>query len=71
MLLMLCVGGLTPPVGVSIFMVKGCIKDPDVSLAQIFSGVIPFLVATIIVIVLVIVFPELTLWLPELVYGPA
>ena len=70
-LLMLCVGGLTPPVGVSIFMVKGCIKDPDVSLAQIFSGVIPFLVATIIVIVLVIVFPELTLWLPELVYGPA
>ncbi len=68
-LLMLCVGGLTPPVGISIFMVKGCIKDPNVTLAQIFSGVVPFLAATIIVIALVIIFPELTLWLPNLIYG--
>jgi TRAP-type C4-dicarboxylate transport system permease large subunit len=37
-LLMMCVGGLTPPVGMTIFMTKGCIKDPDATLAQIFSG---------------------------------
>ena len=70
-LLMLCVGGLTPPVGISIFMVKGCIKDPDTTLSQIFSGVVPFLAATIIVIILVILFPQLALWLPNLVYGAA
>jgi tripartite ATP-independent transporter DctM subunit len=68
-LLMLCVGGLTPPVGISIFITKGCIKDPDVTLAQIFSGVLPFLAATFIVIILLIIFPQLALWLPNLVYG--
>lgn len=68
-LLMLCVGGLTPPVGVSIFITKGCIKDPDATLAKIFSGVWPFLGATFIVIILLIIFPQLALWLPNLVYG--
>jgi tripartite ATP-independent transporter DctM subunit len=68
-LLMLCVGGLTPPVGISIFITKGCIKDPDATLSMIFSGVRPFLMATFIVIFLLILFPGLALWLPNLVYG--
>lgn len=68
-LLMLCVGGLSPPVGVTIFITKGCIRDPDASLSKIFSGIVPFLVATYAVILLLILFPDLCLFLPNLVYG--
>ena len=68
-LLMLCIGGLSPPVGISIFITKGCIKDPDVTLRQIFSGCWYFIAAAFIVVILISVFPGLTTWLPTVVYG--
>ena len=37
-LLMTCVGGLSPPVGIGLFITKSCIKDPSVTLGQMFSG---------------------------------
>lgn len=68
-LLLVCVAGLTPPVGMSIFMIKGCINDKSVTISQIFSGAPPFIVAVIAVIALIVIFPDIALLLPRLVYG--
>ncbi len=68
-LMIVCMGGLTPPVGMSVFMVKGCINDPEVSISQIFAGVWPFLFTVVLMMALLILFPNIALWLPNLVYG--
>ena len=68
-ILVIAIGGLTPPVGMGVFMVKGCIKDPDVSLSDIFSGVWPFLVAIAVCVVLLILFPNLVIGLPNMILG--
>lgn len=54
-------GLVTPPVGLDVFILSGAI---DVPLFTIFRGVLPFLVAMIICIVLLAVFPQIALWLP-------
>ena len=54
-------GLVTPPVGLDVFILSGAV---DVPLFTIFRGVLPFLVAMIICIVLLIAFPQIALWLP-------
>ncbi len=60
-------GVLTPPVGVNVYVVKAI--APEVSLQSIFKGIFPFLIAIFITIWLLIVFPQLILFVPELL-GP-
>lgn len=57
------VGLITPPIGMNVFVLAGV---TDVPISTIFKGVIPFLVADIFHIVLLIVFPWLSLFLPSL-----
>ncbi len=59
---------LTPPFAVSIFYLKG-VAPPGVQLPQIYRGVIPFVILQLIGLALMVVFPEIILWLPRLVYG--
>ncbi len=59
---------LTPPVGFALFYLKG-VCPPNVSLIDIYRGVIPFIVLQLIALVLVFVFPELVTWLPAIAYG--
>jgi tripartite ATP-independent transporter DctM subunit len=54
---------LTPPFAFSIFYLKGIIKELEVG--QIIRGVIPFVALQAFVLFLVILFPELALWLPN------
>lgn len=56
-------GMLTPPVGLNVFIMKGVIGD-RVSLPTIFRGVGWFLLAELVVMVLLIAFPQITLFLP-------
>jgi C4-dicarboxylate transporter, DctM subunit len=56
---MIEVGMLTPPVGMNVFTVKT--MQPDIPLGTIFKGVMPFLVANIIAVLLLIAFPQLAL----------
>ena len=56
-------GLITPPVGMNVFVIKG--MAPDVALSRIYSGVLPFVVAEVFLIVLLVVFPELATWLPS------
>ena len=56
-------GLITPPIGMNVFVIKG--MAPDVRLGSIYAGVIPFVVAQLILIVAVFLIPGLALWLPE------
>ncbi|MCS6996493.1 MAG: TRAP transporter large permease subunit [Casimicrobiaceae bacterium] len=59
---------LSPPVAMSAFYLKG-VAPPNVSLNQIFAGMIPFMGIQIVAIVLLYLFPQIGLWLPKLLYG--
>ncbi len=58
-------GVITPPVGVNVFVIKGI--APDVPLHVIFRGILPFLVALIVLTILVTIFPIIATFLPSLV----
>ncbi|MDJ0985938.1 MAG: TRAP transporter large permease [Desulfobacterales bacterium] len=58
-------GVITPPVGVNVFVIKGI--APDVPLHVIFRGIFPFLVALILMTALLVAFPGVAVFLPNLV----
>lgn len=62
---MIEVGLLTPPVGLNVYVVKSVVGD-TVSLSRIFRGTSWFLVAEVIIIALLVLFPEISLFLPGL-----
>lgn len=57
-------GLISPPVGMNLFVIQGVL--PDISLRQIWFGTIPFLLADIVRISLLIIFPSMCLFLPQL-----
>jgi tripartite ATP-independent transporter DctM subunit len=57
---------LTPPFGYALFYLKG-IAPPEVTLMDIYKGIVPFIILMLIGLVLCTVFPQLVLWLPSLV----
>jgi TRAP-type C4-dicarboxylate transport system permease large subunit len=59
-------GVITPPVGINVYVVAGIAKD--IRLETIFKGVLPFLIALIIGTIILIAVPQITLWLPRLMY---
>ncbi len=61
------VGLIHPPVGMNLFVIQA--QAPEVRITSIYRGIIPFLVAPLILIVLMFLFPGLALWLPKALYG--
>lgn len=59
---------LTPPFGLTLFYMRG-IAPPGVTLMDIYRSVIPFVGIQLIVLILVLFFPPLSLWLPDVVFG--
>jgi len=55
---------LTPPVGFAIFYVKG-ICPPEISVTDIYRGVVPFILLQLLGLALVFVFPQIVTWLPS------
>ena len=62
--MVVAMGVITPPVGMNVFIIKGIAKD--VPLEVIFKGVWPFLLALIACIAILILFPQITTFLPRL-----
>lgn len=64
-LTVICVemGMITPPFGMNIFVLKGV--SPGLTLGTIYRGVVPFIVADIVKVVLVVLIPSIALWLPS------
>ena len=63
-------GVITPPVGINVYVVYGVAKSAvgGIPLEKIFRGIIPFLIAVIAGIALMILFPQIILYLPNLMY---
>ncbi len=59
---------LSPPFGYALFYLKS-VAPPDITMGMIFKSAVPFLILQAIGLTLVIVFPQLVLWLPRMVYG--
>lgn len=59
-------GLLTPPFGILVFTVKAAVPEPNVQLAEIFRGSVPYWIILLLVIALIIVFPPIATYLPGL-----
>jgi tripartite ATP-independent transporter DctM subunit len=59
---------LSPPMAMSAYYLKG-VSPPSLLLTQIFSGCMPFVYVVILSMVLVYVFPQIALWLPQVLYS--
>lgn len=58
---------MTPPMAMAAYYLKG-VAPPHVQLMEIFKGVMPFLSMVVLSMLLLYIFPEIALWLPEKVY---
>ena len=55
------IGLLTPPFGLSCFVIKTAVDRDDITLNDIFSGAFPFAVVMLAVLIVLIAFPQLSL----------
>lgn len=60
------IGLLTPPFGLSVYVVKSVLEKDSVTLADIFIGAIPFVIVMVLVTIVVMAVPDLSLWLLRL-----
>jgi TRAP transporter, DctM subunit len=60
-------GMITPPVGLNVFVVKGVAQD--VPMTTVFRGVLPFLFAMIVALLLIIIFPQIATLIPDSMFG--
>ena len=67
LILNLEIGAITPPVGVNLFALKAAI--PELDLKDAVFGSLPFIAMIVLVMILLIIFPELALWLPSKMVG--
>ncbi|MDD4334342.1 MAG: TRAP transporter large permease [Desulfotomaculaceae bacterium] len=63
--LVVAMGVITPPVGMNVYIIKGIV--PDVPLEVIFKGIWPFLIAILICVAILMVFPQIATFLPGLI----
>jgi len=56
---------LTPPFGFSLFYLKG-VAPPEITTNQMYRGIVPFIIIQIVMLALMIAFPDLVTWLPKL-----
>lgn len=61
-------GLLTPPFGMVIFAMKAALPD-DVKVEEIFLGVAPFFFMLLVALAIIIIFPEISLFLPRILLG--
>jgi C4-dicarboxylate transporter DctM subunit len=58
-------GTITPPVGVNVYVIKGVAGD--VPLETIFKGIFPFLLALIVAVIILMIFPQIATFLPSFI----
>ena len=59
---------MTPPFGYNLFLMRA-MAPPEIALRDIYGSILPFVILMIIALTLVMVFPQIALWLPEYVYA--
>lgn len=58
---------ITPPFGMDLFAMKGVLRDTRITMIDIYKSVTPFLILNLICLLLMILFPFITLWLPSFI----
>jgi tripartite ATP-independent transporter DctM subunit len=58
---------ISPPIGLNVYMVRGV--APDIPLEEMFKGVIPFLAMDILTLIILVIFPQIALFLPDRMIG--
>ncbi len=59
---------LTPPFGFSLFYLRG-VAPPSIVTADIYRGIVPFVILQLVALTTVAVFPQLAMWLPTMMFG--
>ncbi len=59
---------MTPPFGYNLFLMRA-MAPPEISLRDIYGSIIPFVLVMACALAMIIIFPEIALWLPNYVYG--
>lgn len=59
---------MTPPFGYNLFLMRA-MAPPEIGLKDIYVSIIPFAAVMVVALALVMIFPQIALWLPEYVYG--
>jgi len=59
---------MTPPFGYNLFLMRA-MAPPEIGLKDIYVSIIPFAAVMVVALALVMIFPQIALWLPEFVYG--
>ncbi len=59
---------MTPPFGYNLFLMRA-MAPPEIGLKDIYRSIVPFVLVMMLALALVMVFPQIALWLPEQVYG--
>ncbi len=59
---------LTPPLGYALFYLRG-VAPPSVTTVQIYRGVVPFVALQLLMLGVLTVFPQMTTWLPSVIFG--
>jgi tripartite ATP-independent transporter DctM subunit len=68
MIVNMMIGMIHPPVGMALFIVANIAKTP---VMQVALECVPYIIGFLVVLALITFVPQLVLWLPDLVYGPA
>jgi C4-dicarboxylate transporter DctM subunit len=53
---------ITPPVGLNLFIIQAI--EPSITYAEVFRGTVPFMIVIVILLAIMLLFPQLALWLP-------
>ncbi|GAB6145079.1 TRAP transporter large permease [Desulfocicer niacini] len=61
----MCAGNISPPMGLNLYIVKGLMPN-EINLRGLFKAAVPFMVLDVVTIALVMIFPGIVTWLPEL-----
>jgi C4-dicarboxylate transporter, DctM subunit len=67
LVVMVEVGMIHPPMGINLFVLQS--QVPGISLTQLYLGALPFLLASAVLVVVLLAFPEIALWLPRMLYS--
>ena len=58
---------MTPPFGYNLFLMRA-MAPPEIGIRDIYSSITPFVLVMVLALALVMVFPEIALWLPNYIY---
>ena len=59
---------MTPPFGYNLFLMRA-MSPPEITLSDIYRSIVPFVLVMVTALALIMLFPQIALWLPETVYG--